>query len=249
MTLSGFLSRFQMLPELLEIVIRSLTIGVFCRQKKYRKYHGEFNALLRDRDSSKGFSVTEEEAYTLYSSIKAVSKIQGAIAEFGVYKGSTSKLICQVKGDKPLYLFDTFEGMPNEKITEKDRWRENTHRNTTLKEVREYLADFDNVVFVPGVFPDSASLVPALSEVKYSFVNIDVDLYESTIQALQYFYPKLMIGGRLVSHNYGLKFSDGGDTPGVKDAFSDYFANAPDMIVEIAETQCMVIKRSRDGNS
>ena len=50
-------------------------------------------------------------------------------------------------------------------------------------------------------------------------------------------------GGRLVSHNYNLKDSPGGDTPGVQKAFLEYFSESPESIVEIAETQCLVIKQ------
>ena len=56
-----------------------------------------------------------EENYTLYSSLKAVKDLAGDIAEIGVYKGGTAKLICELKGNKNLYLFDTFEGLPDTK--------------------------------------------------------------------------------------------------------------------------------------
>ena len=102
MTLSGFVNRLKMIPSLLEIAATSLKVGVYCRHRNFRKYRGEFHELLRQRSPEKGFSVTEEEAYTLYSAVNAVSEIPGAIAEFGVYKGATAHLICQVKNDKPL---------------------------------------------------------------------------------------------------------------------------------------------------
>ena len=60
--------------------------------------------------------------------------------------------------------------------------------------------------------------------------------------ALKYFFPKLVKGGRLVSHNYNLKDTDGGDTPGVKKAFDEYFSEQSYMVIEIAETQCIVVK-------
>ena len=67
-------------------------------------------------------------------------------------------------------------------------------------------------------------------------------MYESTLEGLNYFYPKMLPGGRLVSHNYNLKDTDGGDTPGVKEAFKDYFEDDFIRVVEIAETQCIIIK-------
>ena len=242
MTLSGFLNRLSMIPSILEIAGTSLNIGVYCRHQNFRKYRGKFHELLKRRSPEKGFSVTEEEAYTLYSSVKAVSDIPGAIAEFGVYKGATAHLICEIKKNKPLYLFDTFQGMPNEKISTQDRWRRDTHKDTALSTVQNYLKDFDDVHFIPGTFPESVAGDSKISDLQFSFVNLDVDLYESTLEALNFFYPRLNVGGRLVSHNYNLKFTDGGDTPGVKEAFDNYFANQPHIVVEIAETQCLVVK-------
>jgi O-methyltransferase len=244
MTFAGFYNRVRMIPSLIEIAATSLKIGVYCRHHNFRKYRGEFHDLLSNRDPDKGLSVTEEEAYTLYSSVKAVADIPGAIAEFGIYKGATANLICQVKGEKPLYLFDTFEGMPNEKITSRDRWKLNTHKDTTLLSVQTYLKQYEDVLFFQGIFPESINGHPGLEDLRFSFVNVDVDLYESTRQALEFFYPRLNVGGRLVSHNYGVKFTDGGDTPGVKEAFDNYFSEQPHVVIEIAETQCMVIKTS-----
>ncbi len=40
-------------------------------------------------------------------------KIKGELAEVGVYKGGSAKLICEAKGNSILHLFDTFEGLPN----------------------------------------------------------------------------------------------------------------------------------------
>ena len=242
MTVPGFFNRLCMIPSLVEIAATSLKIGVYCRHRNFRKYRGEFHELLRKRSPQKGFSVTEEEAYTLYSSVKAVSDIPGAIAEFGVYKGATARLICQVKGDKPLYLFDTFQGMPNEKISSQDRWKRDTHTDTALSSVQAYLKGFKDVYFVPGMFPESLNEKLEVPDLRFSLVNVDVDLYESTLEALKFFYPRLNVGGRLVSHNYGLKFTDGGDTPGVKKAFDNYFADQSHVVIEIAETQCIVIK-------
>ena len=110
--------------------------------------------------------------------------------------------------------------------------------------MQAYLKGFDGVHYVPGMFPESINENSNVADLRFSFVNLDVDLYESTLQALEFFYPRLTAGGRLVSHNYGLKFTNGGDTPGVKEAFESFFADQLHVVIEIAETQCLVIKTS-----
>ena len=58
------------------------------------------------------------EAYQIYSAVEKTAKIEGDIAEVGVYKGGSAKLICEAKETKNLHLFDTFNGLPN--LSEKD---------------------------------------------------------------------------------------------------------------------------------
>ena len=245
MTLNGFLSRIIMTPKLFGILWRSLLTGTYVRPKKYQKYQGLFQTILGRRDASRGLTVTDEECYTVYSSVLATRHLEGAIAEVGVYKGNTAKIICEVKEKKPLFLFDTFSGMPNSKISVKDDWELNTHRDTSLESVQEYLISYSDVLFVPGEFPESVAGSKHrryIEDQVFSFVNIDVDLYQSTLDCLNFFYPRLVSGGRLVSHNYNIKRSPGGNTPGVKEAFFEFFDGQEEKIIEIAETQCMVVK-------
>jgi O-methyltransferase len=213
-----------------------------------RKQEGAFGELVKDSVVFARTSLTKDELYTLYHSVLATEELPGAIAEAGVYRGGSARIVCEAKrADKKLYLFDTFEGMPFEQIdSEKDTWARNyrrTHTGTSIDEVQSYLARFSNVQLVKGVFPDSIVAHPELSleEEKFSFVHLDVDLYRSTLDALVFFYPRLVPGGRLVSHNYNLTHGKGGDTPGVKLAFLEYFGGSRP-IIEIAETQCMVVK-------
>ena len=246
MTLNGFFSRVRMIPRLIRILWRSFLTGTYVRPEKYMKYQGRFQAMLSQRDVSRGMTVTNEECYTLYSSVLATRHLSGAIAEVGVYKGNTAKIICEVKESKQLILFDTFAGMPNSKISNKDEWEKNTHRDTSLESVQAYLRSYDSLLFVPGEFPESVAQSQHREFIegqKFCFVNIDVDLYQSTLDCLNFFYPRLVSGGRLVSHNYNIKGSPGGNTPGVKDAFFEFFEGREEKIIEIAETQCMILKQ------
>ncbi len=105
-----------------------------------------------------------------------------------------------------------------------------------MESVRKYLADFPNVYFYPGLFPDS---VPAddvrLGAAKFSFVHLDVDLYESTLACLKYFYPLMNPGGVILSHDYSI-------LAGVERAFKEFLADKPEGLIDLPTTQCMVIK-------
>ena len=104
MTLKGLINRFGMLTSVIDIAFRSIKSGVYVRPAKFRKYTPEFAQLLVGRDPAKGLTLTEDEAYTLFSSVYAASGLEGAMAEYGVYKGASARLLCELKQNKKLYL-------------------------------------------------------------------------------------------------------------------------------------------------
>ncbi len=210
-----------------------------------RKYDGDFTWIFLSRDRTRGVSLTLDETYTLYQGVRTTSSLPGCIAEMGVYRGGSARIMCEAKGDTPLFLCDTFEGMPaleNEHDT-LGVWVK-THTNTSMESVREYLAPYPNVHFVKGIFPDSLANHGELGMAsrQFRFVHLDVDLYESTMQGLQWFWPRMVSGGWLVSHNYNLTYGKWGDTPGVKKAFLEYFKSDACRIVEIADTHALIVK-------
>ncbi|OFY60117.1 MAG: hypothetical protein A2V50_07240 [Bacteroidetes bacterium RBG_19FT_COMBO_42_10] len=59
---------------------------------------------------------------------------------------------------------------------------------------------YNNVIPVEGVFP--GSIPENLGERIFSFIHKDMDLFESTIAALNYFYLRMSRGGYIVIHDY-----------------------------------------------
>jgi O-methyltransferase len=171
------------------------------------------------------------EGFIVYSLAWAQTQRDGAFAEVGVFQGASAKLICETKGDKTLHLFDTFEGLPP--ASEHDAGILPAGRyKCSLESVQQYLKGYSNVHYHKGVFPESTSSV---EEAKYAFAHLDVDLYQSTADALAYFYPRMVPGGVILSHDYDLGV-------GVRKAFHEFFAGKPEGIVELPTTQCLVTK-------
>ena len=189
--------------------------------------------LLRGIQRERRSLMSAFEQYIVYALAKAQSKkFEGAFAEVGVFKGASAKLICEVKGDKPLHLFDTFEGLPEASPHDRQVHAKGQYAYS-LENVRQYLQSYDRVEFHKGMFPDSAVDVPELS---YCFAHFDVDLYEGTRACLEYFYPKMVTGGVILSHDYSI-------LAGVEKAFDEFFADKPEEVIELPTTQCMVFKR------
>ena len=174
--------------------------------------------------------VTNNEAFQIYSAAKSATKLPGDFAEVGTYKGGSAKLICLAKGDKNLYLFDTFEGLP--KKGEFDKYLEEGQFKSSYQTVEKYLASYDNVFIVKGFFPETGQTV---KHKKFSFVHIDVDFYQSTLDTLIFFYPLMVSGGIILSHDYAT-------LPGVKKAFDEFFQSRPEVVIPLDSSQCLVVK-------
>ncbi len=171
------------------------------------------------------------ELYLIYSVALAQSRRPGAMAEVGVFRGGSAKLICKAKGDKLLRLFDTYEGLPESSKEDRGIHKKNQYA-CSLENVQAYVAGFENVSFHKGIFPDSAN---GVEEDQYCFCHFDVDLYEGTKACLEYFYPRMIPGGIMISHDYSL-------LAGVEQAFQEFFHDKPEEIIDMPTTQCMVVK-------
>ena len=177
-------------------------------------------------------TVGVDEAYLLRNAVLATSRVPGVIAEVGVFRGGTARVICEAKNDKVLHLFDTFEGLPAP--GPQDRWFEAGQYACSLEAVQAYLAEYSDVHFHQGYFPGTAG---PISDCSFSFVHLDVDLYESTIEALRFFYPRMSRGAMLISHDY-VEFE------AVHAAFTDYFGDTLQPVLELTGNQCLVVKIS-----
>ena len=176
--------------------------------------------------------IEDIEAYHIYMAVKRAQKVPGDIAEVGVYKGGSAKIICSVKGEKHLHLFDTFEGLPQ--VDEIDMvWPFYEGKfAASYDKVRDYLKGETNVTFYKGIFPETAG---PIENKTFSMVNLDVDCYESTKQCLEFFYSRMSPGGIILSHDYAT-------TPGVRKAFDDFFEGKVEPVLETAGSQCLVVK-------
>ncbi|HVP00727.1 MAG TPA: TylF/MycF/NovP-related O-methyltransferase [Bryobacteraceae bacterium] len=171
----------------------------------------------------------DAEAYNIYSAAERSLKVPGDIAEVGVFRGGSARLMCAVKGNRSLHLFDTFSGLPE--AGEYDSKFRKGGFAASLEDVQKYLATFPDVYFHKGLFPDTAS---GLENIRFSFVHLDVDLYQSTLASLEWFYPRLNRGAMLISHDY--------DAEGVRRAFDEFFVEKPEFVIELSTTQAAFVK-------
>lgn len=163
-----------------------------------------------------------------------VENLPGHVAEVGVYKGGTAYLLCQLAEHKHVYLFDTFEGMPDSK-PEVDNHKKGEFGDTSLESVKKLLKGFDNFSIYKGVFPQDTGHV--LPDQIFSLVHLDCDIYDSVKNSLEFFYPKMVPGGVIILDDYNEP-----NCPGAKLATDEFMKSKPDIFFKTTQSQAVIIK-------
>lgn len=143
-----------------------------------------------------------------YFLLSECKDLEGDIVELGSYKGgSTAKLsiIAKILGKK-LYVFDSFEGLPENKenLTKTEMGYTADLRKGEfyggLKEVKNHIREYgeiDSCIFIKGWYEDT---LKGFNK-KICAASCDVDLFESTKTCLKYIYPLIVQGGFFFSQD------------------------------------------------
>jgi hypothetical protein len=78
---------------------------------------------------------------------------------------------------------------------------------------------------------------------RFCFVHLDVDVYQSTLDGLEFFFPRLQTGGVLLSHDYNSV-----SCPGVRRAFDEYFNGTVQDVVPLWDSMTYVKNRDAPGD-
>jgi hypothetical protein len=149
--------------------------------------------------------------YSMVLNIKHIMEkgVSGDFAELGVYKGCTAAILKYYaqQFQKRLYLYDTFEGFPEEDLVNYDEGQKRFFSDTSDIFVKKYIDANEDVILIKGYFPKS---IPwEQRNLKFSFVNIDCDLYKPMLAGLEFFYPRLSEGGMIFLHDYSSGYWNG----------------------------------------
>ena len=148
---------------------------------------------------------------TLELLCRRLADVPGAAAELGVYRGFFARCINQLLPERKLYLFDSYEGFSEEANASESF--QAAHANTTIEKVLAIMPHRSMVTVKPGFFPESLNGL----EESFCLVSLDVDFYQTTLDGLRYFWPRLEKGGYLLLHDWGSP-----KLPGVAKALQDF---------------------------
>ena len=177
-----------------------------------------------------------DRKYALWNLLLLTEALSGDTAECGVLEGASSLLICKRTAGqgKPHHVFDSFEGLSAPGPRDGTYWTK-WALACAEEAVRRRLAPFPWVVYHPGWIP---SRFPDVADRTFSFVHVDVDLYQPTLDSLSFFYGRLQPGGVLLCDDYGFT-----TCPGARQAMDEFFQDKPEKIVALPTGQGFVQKR------
>lgn len=190
---------------------------------------------------SPGNPYSEDRKYVLREFVRFTKNVPGCIAECGSYQGATAFFMAEEAPDTPLHLFDSFEGLsdpsPEDNFSGKDQSFWQRGDLTSPEEVvHKTLAQFSNVVYHKGWIPEK---FPEVEGLKFRLLHIDVDLFQPTLDSLEFFYARLNSGGVIVMDDYGLA-----TCPGAHKAAEEFMRDKPEYILHLPTGQGVIIKQS-----
>jgi hypothetical protein len=217
------------------------------------KFFGEFSLSdsgllwLQDKQFRQDYrrlsplsAYSEDRKFILRELAACVSNLEGEIAECGSYQGASAFFIAQTCKDTPIHLFDAFEGLPapgefDRAMTDEVASWELGDLKTSENVLKENLSQFKNIQIHKGWIPDRFQEV---SNKRFRFVHVDVDLYEPTRDSLEFFYPRMVAHGIMVLDDYGFL-----KCPGVGKAADDFMKNKAERLVRLTSGQAFFVKR------
>lgn len=153
------------------------------------------------------------QCYDLWSLVGESAKLPGGdIIQVGAWRGGTGVLMAKRASDCGLqasvYLCDTFSGVVkagnNDSI-----YKGGEHSDATAKGVLDLAQSLGltNVKVLEGMFPDQTGA--EVAQAQFRFCHIDVDVYQSASDSMDFIWPRLLRGGIVVFDDYGIESCPG----------------------------------------
>ena len=117
---------------------------------------------------------------------------EGMALEFGVYSGSTVKVIAAARNGREVYGFDSFEGLPED-------WRTTLPAGTFAM---DQVPEVDGAEMIVGMFADTLPGFLTQHPGPVAFLHLDADLYSSTKTVLDLAGDRLRPGSIVLFDEY-----------------------------------------------
>ena len=188
----------------------------------------------------------EWRVHVLLWAAEHAAKLEGDFVECGVNTGIYSLAVCEYLNfnqlAKSFYLFDTFEGLPLEQVTQAEkelgRLEESARYYSDCYDIaRRNFAPFPKAQLIRGKVPTTLGRVNIKN---VCYLSIDMNLVEPEIAAIEYFWDRLSPGAPVILDDYGWT------SYAPQKAAMDHFADTKEVsILNLPTGQGLILKPAR----
>ena len=127
----------------------------------------------------------------------SVKDLPGDVADLGACRGGTSYILRRLAPDKYLQIFDTWQGTPYD-----DPLCHHKHGEwaASLEDCQRLVGLSDTTIWKQGTFPNNTDSIYGCT---YCFVYVDMDTERATRDAIEFFWPRMVTGGKMMVDDYG----------------------------------------------
>ena len=226
-------------PAVWQQIYRRLVVGGIADAERYKPFYSpwlaaDFQALYRE--ISPYTLVSIERCWTLSQMLAQALNVEGDVMEAGVFRGGTARLLklgVENASGRNLMLFDSFEGMESVSRTE-DRHQQGDFADTSLERVQRVVGTEPFIDYRKGWVPKTFE---GLEQRTFCFAHIDLDLYQSILDCLEFLYPRMPRGAVMVFDDYGFP-----SCPGARRAVEQFFTGRPERPLALMTGQALVTK-------
>jgi O-methyltransferase len=204
-------------------------VGLAIVKELYLSERSSFAILL---GHAQPILLSPGELLNLWQQARLLHNHGGAFAEVGAFRGDSAEIVCRAKGERQFYVFEAFAGLPSPSGSVDTRFRKGLFASEQ-EQLRTRLQRYPNTTIIAGYFPETAECA---SQERFSYVHLDLDLYQPTVAALQFFYPRMLSGGRIIVHDYS-------QCEGVWKAVDEFLTDKPEEVEPMGLTQGMIRRR------
>lgn len=178
--------------------------------------------------------------WVLTQAWKTSAALPGAVVEFGAYRGGCAYMMLSTtppREGQPIFLFDTFEGIPASNLTSAEQAAGFAGRlsDTTMEHVEQVLRPWAaNLRFVKG---DIFETLTTVETGAVAFCHLDLNASAPTVRALEYLYPRLLPGAIVVMDDYGQH-----DYREQRLAIDAFLADKSESVMTVPTSQGLLVK-------
>lgn len=219
---------------------------IFCKACVDVKKHHEYNA---DKIVNPKFmdGLRWRHWIISYATRHAIEFADGRnfnFVECGVANGFTAFFtLREIVGNKKsatrfsMHLYDSWEAMKEDKLFESESSHIGAYANLNIETTEKNLAEFkDNTIYHVGYIPESFHTLPE-APTSIIYLHIDLNSAKTTLEALEFFFPRLTRGGVIVFDDYGqIEYKE------TKRTVDKFFSDKPGILLKLPTSQAIYFR-------